>query len=363
MSATHPAIPVNIITGALGAGKTTVIARLLASKPAHESWLVILNEFTDTGIDTLTLAAAARGAYDVRMIPGGCLCCTGEEDFRRQLSGLLALSPAHWPARILIEPTGIGHPGAIIEELRTFERSGAVRLCSTIALLDAQRGIESYGDAVIQAQVAAADVLLLSKSELQSEAVHAAFLHWAATLFPAKRLVARMERGELPALALEPPPARFSFELAARPAPHQAARHALVRAEASTHEHADQAVQQMRQLRVADQWATAQIVQWLGREACGWRMPGAVLLKHQQLEQLLRSNDSLWTGVERFKAIVRTNVDEWQLVQRWAGQQSMRAGMWAQESRIEVQMAPGVPGQWPQWDAFWQANAERSPVG
>jgi G3E family GTPase len=102
-------IPVNIITGALGAGKTTAIARLLASKPAAEFWLVILNEFTDTGIDAVTLAAAARGAYDVRMIPGGCLCCTGEEDFRRQLSGVLNLPPHSNPPAV-IEPSGIGHP-------------------------------------------------------------------------------------------------------------------------------------------------------------------------------------------------------------------------------------------------------------
>jgi G3E family GTPase len=72
-------IPDNIITGALGAGKTTAIAQLLASKAAREPWLVILNEFTDTGIDALTLATSARGAYE------GCTSIARRS--KRELSG------------------------------------------------------------------------------------------------------------------------------------------------------------------------------------------------------------------------------------------------------------------------------------
>src|SRR5882757_1796133 len=208
-------IPVNIITGALGAGKTTAIAQLLASKPVREAWVVILNEFTDTGIDALTLASSARGAYDVRMIPGGCLCCTGEEDFRRQLSGLLA-APAHaQPARILIEPSGVAHPGAIVDELRGFERSGAVRLMSTIALIEshAAQYLLSLTE-LVREQVDAADVVVLSKAELANDITRERFITWANELFPVKRYVGLSERGTLPELALNPPPQLFSFEVA-----------------------------------------------------------------------------------------------------------------------------------------------------
>ncbi len=70
-----PPIPTHVITGSLGVGKTTAIARLFAAKPESERWVVILNEFTESGIDVLTVAGQARGEFDVRLVPDGCLCC------------------------------------------------------------------------------------------------------------------------------------------------------------------------------------------------------------------------------------------------------------------------------------------------
>lgn len=349
------AIPVNIVTGALGAGKTTAIARLLADKPAHESWLVILNEFTDTGIDTLTLAAAARGAYDVRMIPGGCLCCTGEEDFRRQLSNVLALPPDQWPVRILIEPSGIGHPGAIVEELRIFERSGAIRLMSTIALLEARPRTDWPAlDAVAQAQVDAADVLMLSKAEIADEAARARFMVWAQGLFPAKRFVGCSEQGALPEMALSPPRAEFSFAIPVRPDLHQQAH------EQHAHPHAPQIFE--REVKLGAVCAQAKSQQLLGREACGWMIPTSLLFDLEQL-QLLLNNEPVWNGVDRFKAILRTGVDTWHLLQRWGNQCSIAECNWRQDSRIEIQLAEGVAAAWLEWDRRWQAMTEFCPVG
>jgi G3E family GTPase len=358
------AIPVNIITGALGAGKTTAIARLLADKPPAQSWLVILNEFTDTGIDTLTLAAAARGAYDVRMIPGGCLCCTGEEDFRRQLSGVLALPSEQWPARILIEPSGIGHPGAIVDELRIFERSGALLLLSTIALLDAAMHTDwSMLDSVVQSQVDAADVVLLSKADCVDVATRDKFLSWAQGLFPAKRFIGYSEQGALPAFALTPPAAEFSFAMPLRPGLHQLARAPQQHSELRAHEHHEHAPQvTTRQVQLSVVRAQAKVQRLLGREACGWMIPNAVLFDIEQLRVLL-SNEAAWQGVDRFKAILRTDVDGWHLLQRWRGQSAISECNWRQDSRIEVQMAEGVTVDWSNWDQRWQAMVEPCPVG
>jgi len=355
------AIPVNIITGALGAGKTTAIARLLADKPPEQSWLVILNEFTDTGIDTLTLAAAARGAYDVRMIPGGCLCCTGEEDFRRQLAGVLALPSERWPARILIEPSGIGHPGAIVDELRIFERSGALRLLSTIVLLDAATHSDwSRLDGVVQSQVDAADVVLLSKVDRADTAARGEFFSWAQGLFPPKRFIGYSEQGALPALALMPPAAEFSFAMPLRPGLHQLARAPQQHSDLRAHEHAPHVTIRQVQLSVAS--AQAKVQRLLGREACGWMIPNAVLFDIEQLRALL-SNEAGWQGVDRFKAILRTGIDSWCLLQRWRGQSAMSECNWRQDSRIEVQMAEGVTIDWSIWDQRWQAMVEPCPVG
>jgi G3E family GTPase len=56
----------NIITGSFGAGKTTAIRWLMSQKPEHELWVVILNEFTDAGIDALSVAESARGSLGVK---------------------------------------------------------------------------------------------------------------------------------------------------------------------------------------------------------------------------------------------------------------------------------------------------------
>lgn len=198
------AIPINVVTGALGVGKTSVIASLLSTKPLDEFWVVILNEFTDVGVDTLTLASVARGPYDVRTIPGGCLCCTGELTFRQQLRSLLH-GPVR-PHRILIEPSGIGHPGAVIEELRGQERSGAVKLMSVIGLVDPNRLAVFTSTDIEREQLEAADVLLLSKADSATEQNHVDFTDAAQAMFPPKRWIGSCHSKHVPVAALAPPP-------------------------------------------------------------------------------------------------------------------------------------------------------------
>ncbi|MGD9842460.1 MAG: GTP-binding protein [Steroidobacteraceae bacterium] len=351
LPATSPIpIPVNIITGSLGAGKTTAIARLLADKPAHETWVVILNEFTDTGIDTLTLAAAARGAYDLRMIPGGCLCCTGEEDFRQQLSALLARPPSQWPARIVIEPSGIAHPGVIVEELRGFERSGALRLMSTVALLDAQSWSDAGLTTVMREQVDAADVVLLSKAELVDDERHRQFMQWAEQLFPSKRYVGLSARSALPELALSPPAAAFAFELSP------------MTERSGVHRHVHAPVVSAETLQWGTQLVLVRMQTLLEREACGWMIPTTLLFDLHALQALLADESGRWQGVERFKAILRTGVEQWHLLQRWGKYSSFEICAWRQDSRIEVQLEPGVKSNWPEWHVGWQVMSETCPV-
>jgi G3E family GTPase len=78
------AIPTNIITGDLGVCKTTVIKKLLKSKPTHERWAVLVNEFGEIGIDGALLTSAFSKQMNqigdsktvfLRKVPGGCMCC------------------------------------------------------------------------------------------------------------------------------------------------------------------------------------------------------------------------------------------------------------------------------------------------
>ena len=65
-------VPVHIVTGFLGSGKTTLIHQLIEQKPAHEKWAILVNEFGQIGIDQTMFTA--RDDVVVKGLPGGCLC-------------------------------------------------------------------------------------------------------------------------------------------------------------------------------------------------------------------------------------------------------------------------------------------------
>ena len=100
MTGSAARIPVNLITGFLGVGKTTAVRHLLAQRPAAETWGVLVNEFGEIGVDGSLLAG--QGA-PVQEVAGGCLCCVAAPAFT---TGLNRLIREHRPDRILIEPSG-----------------------------------------------------------------------------------------------------------------------------------------------------------------------------------------------------------------------------------------------------------------
>ncbi|WP_099832140.1 CobW family GTP-binding protein [Salmonella enterica] len=99
----------NLITGFLGSGKTTSILHLLAHKDPAEKWAVLVNEFGEVGIDGALLADS--GAL-LKEIPGGCMCCVNGLPMQVGLNTLLRQGK---PDRLLIEPTGLGHPKQILD--------------------------------------------------------------------------------------------------------------------------------------------------------------------------------------------------------------------------------------------------------
>ncbi len=192
----------HVITGSFGSGKTTAIRRLMAQKPEDELWMVVLNEFTDAGIDALSVAESARGRYDVRLVAGGCLCCVGELEFGKQLRDILR---NFRPARLLIEPSGAGHAADIVDALGEYEAQRALSLDSVICLVDALDAVRIAGTRPSSewSQIQSADVLLLSKPDLADEQARGAFEAIAAAQFPAKRYLGDCRNGELPLESLE----------------------------------------------------------------------------------------------------------------------------------------------------------------
>lgn len=155
-------IPTNIITGFLGVGKTTAISYLLRHKPEHEVWSVLVNEFGEIGIDGSMLQGANA---HVREVPGGCICCVAGLPMKIALNMLIATTK---PDRVLIEPTGLGHPAEIIQTLTGEYYDEVLDLRATLTLVDPRKLSDSrYSEnANFQDQLAVADVVVANKMDL-----------------------------------------------------------------------------------------------------------------------------------------------------------------------------------------------------
>ena len=164
------AVPTNIITGFLGAGKTTAILDMLKRKPAEERWAVLINEFGEIGVDGSMVegqASTEQGVH-IREVPGGCLCCATGMPMHIALNQLLSRARPH---RLLIEPTGLGHPLGILETLMSESNREVLLIQKTLTLVDARNlKDERYTNhASFQQQVSIADVVVANKEDLYSD--------------------------------------------------------------------------------------------------------------------------------------------------------------------------------------------------
>jgi len=306
----------HIITGSFGSGKTTAIRWLMARKPEEELWVVILNEFTDAGIDALSVAESSRGNYDVRLVAGGCLCCVGELEFGKQLRDLLRNFK---PARLLIEPSGAGHAADIVDTLALYEAQQALQLDSVICLIDPQdtgRILEKRPP-IEWSQIQSADALLLSKPDLANEAQRRAFERIAAQQYPQKPYLGTCSHGELPPEALR----KFARE----------PRFSLVANSAAT------ATPQSSAFEIAGLRGTETQLQALGFWAVQWNLPPELVFARAVIEPrlnwLLAANQG-W--LRRMKGVFRTGLGPSWLVQAQGGGFTGEDSAFRRDSRIEI---------------------------
>lgn len=175
-------IPTHVISGTLGAGKTSVLRSLMAQRPHGERWAVLINEFGDIGLDSALLDGDQEGVSFTE-VAGGCVCCVNGVPFQVALVQLLRKTK---PDRLFIEPSGLGHPLQLLEQLRDVPWLDVLAVQPMVLVLDAQKA--SSDMALEPALLAQTGLVLLNKCDsLTPEQEH----HWQQALAPLPLLCTR----------------------------------------------------------------------------------------------------------------------------------------------------------------------------
>ncbi|WP_379543545.1 CobW family GTP-binding protein [Psychrobacter sp. R86515] len=179
-------IPCTLVTGFLGAGKTTVINQLLATKPNDERWALLINEFGRIGIDGALLASSQDNELEqkniaIREVSGGCICCTSQLPLQIAISRLLS---DHHPQRLLIEPTGLAHPRELILQLSAPHWQTALKMNAVITVLSGEQWQQiKYRDHDgFQAHVRDADVLIINRYTQLNTSEKQVLVEWITKL-------------------------------------------------------------------------------------------------------------------------------------------------------------------------------------
>lgn len=182
-------VPVTVITGFLGSGKTTLVRHLMQN-PQGKRLAIIVNEFGDVGVDGDILKSCAIPdcpAENIMELANGCICCTVADDFIPTIEALMALDPQ--PEHILIETSGLALPKPLLKAfdwpdirsritvdgviaLADAEAVASGRFAPDVAAVDAQRFADESIDhetplsEVFEDQISCADIILLTKPDL-----------------------------------------------------------------------------------------------------------------------------------------------------------------------------------------------------
>ncbi len=180
-------VPLVVATGFLGSGKTTLVNRILARRAERGETTklgVIVNELGAVGIDGALLGGESARQVE---LPGGCVCCVLGDELDKTLIDLVETNPNL--SAIILETTGVAEPLPIAWAVRRAPVEAVVRLAAVVTLVDSTTFVSSraVSDAV-DAQVAYADVVLVTKSEIATDHDTRAAIAAARELAPRAQL-------------------------------------------------------------------------------------------------------------------------------------------------------------------------------
>ena len=311
-------IPVTIVTGFLGAGKTTLIKHLLAN-PGGKRLAVLVNEFGTMGVDGEIL----RGCADencpeeaILELANGCICCTVADEFIPTMERLLALEKK--PDHILIETSGLALPKPLLKAFDWPAIRSRVTVDGVVAMADAEnvsagqfapeqgRGgnehdtplSEVFGD-----QMACADLILLSKADLAGEEKLAKAREIVAKAVPRPVPMLPITDGVIDTKILLGLEAAAEDDVAARPSHHDGQ---------DAHEHDDFATIVVDLPELEDAAPLLAALETLGREQKILRVKGHVAIAGKPMRLLVQAVgprvrsqfDKPWGGQPRATRLV-----------------------------------------------------------
>lgn len=296
-------IPVTVITGFLGSGKTTLVRHLMQN-PQGKRLAVLVNEFGDVGVDGDILRSCADEncpEENIVELANGCICCTVADDFIPTIEALMALPQR--PEHILIETSGLALPKPLLKAfdwpairsritvdgviaVADAEAVAAGRFAPDVAAVEAQRSADDSLDhetplsEVFEDQIACADIVLLSKADIATGDQIAAARAVIEAEAPRKLPILTMTEGRVDPRVVLGLNAAAEDDLAARPSHHDGA---------DDHEHDDFNSVVIEIPEVADPDALHAAIVRLAREQNILRVKGYVAVSGKPMRMLVQA--------------------------------------------------------------------------
>lgn len=334
------AVPTNIITGFLGVGKSSAIQHLLKQKPDNERWAILVNEFGEIGIDGTLLSGDGGEEHGVfiKEVPGGCMCCTANLPMQIALNQLLARARPH---RLLIEPTGLGHPQEVLDILTAPHYRDVVRLQNTITLVDARKfsDVRYTSHETFNQQLDIADCLVANKQALYAANDRRQLAEYLFRRHKETTPVRFTDFGDFPLSLLdEAVPADDSKPVYAGSYSHSVVLRQHSQGQDS---HSHHSAAQASSMALPESGILKATNSGEGFQAIGWRIAPRFIFSRGAFREWIQSLE-----ISRIKAVMITdegtfgyNCEE--------GSQSEKAMKGSTESRIEI-IAPQVSDTWEQ---------------
>ncbi|MDX1351368.1 MAG: GTP-binding protein [Thiomicrorhabdus sp.] len=325
------ALPIHLITGLLGSGKTTCLQELIQQKPADENWAILINEFGEVDIDASQIQSNYHNdSVTIQAVSGGCICCTAQIALVNTLNKLL--NDEQRFDRIWIEPTGLGHPAKIIDAITQTHFHQPLSLQKIVCLVTPQQLTPDRWkkSSVMRDLVHLADTIILNKIDLSSRDAIATSHTILENCYPVKNQILHSEYSKV---ALT--------ELLGERLPKPFTLLSPINTEQETEHQQHTQNQQQQYLSEIEGTQTCYISQQSNQTpahllSMGWIWSNQLQFNRVKLKAFF---ETLSPYLIRAKGLVKTG-KEWQLINWSEGNLQFNEVAWRQDSRLECLFKP-----------------------